>query len=453
MNVLIHTNVIEITKIIGFQLESQLSLKAVQCYQFGDLLNHLLGNEEISLLILSPCPEISKLIKLLSSAQIQIPVIFINDTPEDLASLYPEIAALGVVNIFEVERKLVPLIRDNASLFSTSSEEGPANEEAYCRIHTSLLLKVAPLTCNIFIRLSSEKYVKMFQAGSHFSRDEYEKYLVRRNIDYFYIKKDETTEFLTKLSSQMDLMIAQAQWGDDSVLESVSEIQGVVSQMSGKLGFNEEVQSLIKKNMELTLKAIGQSKKLTKIIADSLLKGKNYLSQHSVMLASISCSLASQQEWASERTFEKLILASLLHDIHFQNVEAAKIGTRDELEKMRGRISDEDYKLVLTHPIRCSDLVKTMKEIPSDVDIVVLQHHETPDGKGFPKGLSATQISPLSAILIVAHDIVDALLASPDNFELEQFLDLKKELYSMGSFKKIAHALKDQVSDPGALAA
>jgi hypothetical protein len=75
----------------------------------------------------------------------------------------------------------------------------------------------------------------------------------------------------------------------------VAEIQDVVMQMSGKLGFSEDVQTLIKKNMQLTLKAIGNSKKLTKIISDSQLRGRNYLSQHSVMLASISCSLASQR--------------------------------------------------------------------------------------------------------------------------------------------------------------
>jgi HD-GYP domain-containing protein (c-di-GMP phosphodiesterase class II) len=439
MNILIHTHVADLTKLIGFQLESQLPVTSHTCFQFGDVLNILLGDQNIDLIIISPGPEVHKLVKLISTSAVSCPIIFVNDTTEDLTILYPEIQAMAVINTFEVENKLVSVIRENLIDLRESPE---ILDDEYCRVHTSLLLKVAPLTSNVFIKLSKTKFVKMFQAGAVFSREEYERYLVRRNIEFFYIKKNESQEFLTKLSSQMDDLIEKAGFGNEEALQSVAEIQDVVMQMSGKLGFSEDVQNLIKKNMQLTLKAIGNSKKLTKIISDSQLRGRNYLSQHSVMLASISCSLASQQDWVSDRTYEKLILASLLHDIHFQNPELAKIGTKSELDAFKGKISEEEQKLILSHPIRCSDLVKTMKEIPSDVDVVVLQHHESPDGKGFPKGLTATQISPLSAVLIVAHDIVDRLMVESSGFKLDEFLQSKKDLYTMGSFKKIAQALR-----------
>ena len=53
--------------------------------------------------------------------------------------------------------------------------------------------------------------------------------------------------------------------------------------------------------------------------------------------------------------------------------------------------------------------------IPSDVERVLLQHHETPNVQGFPRGLGMKQITPLAAIFIVAEDFVDILFEKSFN--------------------------------------
>jgi len=45
---------------------------------------------------------------------------------------------------------------------------------------------------------------------------------------------------------------------------------------------------------------------------------------------------------------------------------------------------------------------------------MLLQQKELPDGSGYPHGLSASQIAPLSALFIVSHYFVDYVIDHPD---------------------------------------
>ncbi len=441
MNVLVfHANP-EVLKMIAFCLESQMGVNAHQGSTFADIVDLFLNDTGVDLVVAGQNAESEKLFKYILSTNGSTPFILVGDNLKEAAT-YPELNIMGKLNHTEIPHNLISLIKGNFKTITQSQED-----EEYCRIHTELLLRVVPLASDIYIRLSKSKFVKIFQSGSKFTKEEYEKYMVRRQINYFYIKKTECQEFLTKLNQDLSQLIQDSSVGDQELFQNVNDIQEVVGQLSGKLGFTEEVQDLVKKNMKLTMKAIGQSKKLTKIISDSQLKGKNYLSSHSVMMASVACSIAAEMKWTSDRTFEKLVLASLLHDIHFQNPDLAKLGKKSEIESVKESLSEEDYKLIMGHPIKCANLLKMMSEVPSDVDIIVLQHHEYPDGTGFPKGLLAHQISPLSALLIISHELVETMIKKRLNFTLTEFLTSHAHLFTSAAFKKIGKALGQSEAD------
>ena len=81
------------------------------------------------------------------------------------------------------------------------------------------------------------------------------------------------------------------------------------------------------------------------------------------------------------------------------------------------------------------------------MDTIVLQHHELPDGSGFPRGLYHHQISPLACVFIVAQDLLDFYLANaasahPKADVFQAFLAERETRYSSGTFKKILDSLK-----------
>ena len=70
------------------------------------------------------------------------------------------------------------------------------------------------------------------------------------------------------------------------------------------------------------------------------------------------------------------------------------------------------------------------------MDIILSQHHERPDGTGFPRGMAGKLISPLSALFIMAQDLVHTVMEDPRT-NAEDFFKDHASLYQAGQFKKI----------------
>ncbi|MDE7062216.1 MAG: HD domain-containing protein, partial [Lachnospiraceae bacterium] len=61
------------------------------------------------------------------------------------------------------------------------------------------------------------------------------------------------------------------------------------------------------------------------------------------------------------------------------------------------------------HSVYGYQMIKDRQEFSETVSLAVLQHHEKMNGRGYPMGVSADQITPYAKILSVA-DIYDALV-------------------------------------------
>jgi HD-GYP domain-containing protein (c-di-GMP phosphodiesterase class II) len=288
--------------------------------------------------------------------------------------------------------------------------------------------------------------VKLFRNGTTFTKSDLERVTVKKKVTALYIKKNETQEFIRKFKIELESIIAISTPGtkehsDQTLINTAIEIQEVVQELTSRLGFPPEIREIAQQNVRLTLNAIGSSPNLSVALEASQFKNKNYISSHSIMLAYLTCSIAAQMKWPSDTTFQKLTFASLFHDLSLTDAAHAKVQTKQQLQGWAGTGLGDAYEAIKSHTQRGAEMVQKLKEIPSDVDTILLQHHERPDGSGWPAGLRSQQIAPLSAVFIVAHDIVDALITQKNAFTLDEFLKQNEAIYQLGTFRKIWKAL------------
>ena len=96
--------------------------------------------------------------------------------------------------------------------------------------------------------------------------------------------------------------------------------------------------------------------------------------------------------------------AAILHDI-------GKVAVDDRVLNKVGKLTDDDWAMIRKHPVTGSDLVTKMSVLGS-VGHWIRHHHERPDGKGYPDGLSGEDI-PLESSIISVVDAFDAMVGGP----------------------------------------
>ncbi len=323
----------------------------------------------------------------------------------------------------------------------TPSEPAPTVEAEFCRIKTSLLIAIGVLKAGIYIRLSSTKFLKIFQEGDVFEVEDYQRILTEKGVEYLYLKQEESAEFLLKLKARILLLIQGRAGSETSDPETLATIHETVQELFTKLGPTAEVQEVVRANIQLTVKAMAKSPGLSEILGRLDLDREKYISSHSVLLPNIACALATSMDWTSEPTLQKIALASFLHDMALTNHTLAAVPDLAQLTARKEEFSENEIRDYRTHPLKAAEWAKQMQEVPPDVDIIVLQHHERPDGSGFPRGLTSPHISPLAAVFIVAHDLVTEMMNPTRKFVLAQFLEEKKTEYQGGNFRKLLHHL------------
>lgn len=134
-----------------------------------------------------------------------------------------------------------------------------------------------------------------------------------------------------------------------------------------------------------------------------------YTRGHSQRVAMYSVAIANELERDNRWSFVKekrnsLLMSALLHDI-------GKIGIRDEILLKPGKLTDDEYALIKTHPAKGAEIVRGIPGFDEDVIAGILQHHERWDGKGYPAGVTGDQIHIFGRIIGLA-DSFDAIVTS-----------------------------------------
>ncbi|GAG12177.1 unnamed protein product, partial [marine sediment metagenome] len=117
-----------------------------------------------------------------------------------------------------------------------------------------------------------------------------------------------------------------------------------------------------------------------------------YTSGHSQRVTETAVAIA-RELGMSEESIEKIRLAGLVHDV-------GKIGLRESVLKKPGRLTDQEYRHVMSH---CEIGERILSPVMEDEEILrmVRHHHERYDGTGYPDGLSGEDIPEGARILAV----------------------------------------------------
>jgi putative nucleotidyltransferase with HDIG domain len=181
--------------------------------------------------------------------------------------------------------------------------------------------------------------------------------------------------------------------------KAVLEITSMFSEV--RMGKALQVQNAIPLVEEIALSVARNSSAL---ISLTRLKTKdNYTYMHSVAVCALMIALGRKMG-IDEDTVRSLGMAGLLHDV-------GKMTIPDFILNKPGKLTDEEFGLVKSHPVRGWEMLQESDEVDDIARDVCLHHHERVDGAGYPEKLSTDNLS-LFAKMGAVCDVYDAITSN-----------------------------------------
>ena len=368
-------------------------------------------------------------------------VILMDEVRDEGRDLLKEVTQLTLISESSLPQSLV----DEAK--KTFVDTPYMNESDYCRIDIDFLSILDGINKNLFIKIGEDKFVKVFNENEVTSLVEIQKYK-EKGIKYLFVSRSTSLWVIDQIQRQINIFLKANNFR--FILRGASDtpqkrFEQKILRIDDEVHVDKDFKLVIEKTIENVRSIVEKEKKVDQML--SMLKENKkdfaFFTQKMNLTCFISCLLARQLEWSSKTTFDKLIYAAVLGDITLAvKPDLLKIKNLSAFDKVKQDISEDDQKIFLGHPKDAANLIQRyFNTAPPDTDVLALQHHEMPDGSGFPMGLKADKISPLAALFIVANEFSYYYLTD-DEPSVDDFLLKNQGRYDYVNFRKVVKALE-----------
>jgi HD-GYP domain-containing protein (c-di-GMP phosphodiesterase class II) len=148
------------------------------------------------------------------------------------------------------------------------------------------------------------------------------------------------------------------------------------------------------------------------VLVNEFFAERESLKQHALLSCLFTSVICQNVEWISPKLVEEICLGAFL-----QNIGLARIKT--ESFEVSPDMTEDEKEIFHKHPISGYRFLQYYP-VSEKVRQIVLQHHESCDGKGYPFGLRLTKIYPPAKIVHISSEFSALMLNN--NFQPKEAL-------------------------------
>ena len=399
----------------------------------------ILKNNKILLVVAGgKHPQALKLFDFIKKTGSNIPFIWYTQTPFDQLcekDFYDVNSFNGYIDFKQSSEDLFKLVRE------IILKKENIEVSKFVRIDISRILKHQKLNADIYVKLSDDKVLKVINKDENYNKDQIAKYSDK--VKYLYVK---TADYPSLIREMYDKLKEKLRMNTSIEVVLDAQIEGIKIVCGNIQNFKIEAETEIMLN-EITTSCIETVKKLSSLknLFEHFMSDKmGYLHKHSLLIGYLTSLAALRMKWNTDSSLQKITFSAILHDCVLKSSKEAMIDSITEIET--ADLSKQDKQRIKMHALEASEMVRNMKDIPPDVDSIILTHHERPDGQGFPRGLRATQVSQISALFIIGetfvNNIYDKML---DRDQCLKMVDKMKGTFEKGNYRTPYSAFKEML--------
>jgi PAS domain S-box-containing protein/putative nucleotidyltransferase with HDIG domain len=195
--------------------------------------------------------------------------------------------------------------------------------------------------------------------------------------------KDEELKFYTKDKEVVQILLNAWPLKNDS--GQIFGVCGVAKDIS-------EQKKVLERMREMVIQIVS-------MLSETVSVADRYTEKHCERLQELALKIGDELK-LDKNQMEHLKFASLLHDV-------GKVGVPIHILLKKEKLTEEEWNAIKEHPKKGADIVRQLSGF-EDVALIIEQHQERIDGKGYPLGLKKEQIKREATIISVV-DAFDAM--------------------------------------------
>jgi len=258
------------------------------------------------------------------------------------------------------------------------------------------------LTFDVFVKLSTQ-YLLIFKKNTVVDISKLDNY-IQKDLDNLYVK-DEDKEILKSILGIKEEVIVEPKLIDS---QFSNNFKTTVKNCIDDLFINNNISKATYNKIEYLIDDLINTisiapSELSIVLSD--ISDDSYFMYHSTSVSILSIHIARLFSPDNRKLHKIVGLGGFLHDI-------GKAKTKEH--EFNPVLNKDVYNNIsyLEHPTFGYKNLSSFDFIPEEVKLVILQHHERPNGKGFPNKLRNSQIFLPSKIVATANDF-SKLIAKP----------------------------------------
>ncbi|MBL7664501.1 MAG: HD domain-containing protein [Bacteriovoracaceae bacterium] len=388
-------------------------------------------------------PEISNkegvtLLKTYHENHIPVPVYLITDdldklsqglTKEDMgihgvaksAREVTEMVKIIQIGMKEFDKARAMEVRDT---LDTKDKEIQENDIAFVPIKIQNFITGQYSYFDVYIKINSNKYIKIVAAGDDFDFERIKKYNLR-GTQYFYIRKnaqEHYVEFCDKLAKKV---LASNKVSADMKINRTMNHGEEVLKFFAVQGLDENSLTFAKNYTTSVYELLEKVSEQNKIIKKFLKNINTY--EHAIAVSILSGLMGRAYGLEAQECIEILGMAATLHDIglskkrtHYSEgddllfYEEEKIEAELKSEGLKPSREKELLEIYLGHPKRGVEMISSLKNINPTVVQIIAEHHKWNNAskdelKGFHKLEGKGMVHPLAQIVGLCDEFAKLL--------------------------------------------
>ena len=256
---------------------------------------------------------------------------------------------------------------------------------------------------SIYLKIG-EKFVLVTKTGQEFTEQRIV-HFAKKGVSHIYLNADDFAKY-----TDMQFMIANTVSQRPIDLTRKEKLMNhLIQSISQQIIFKEVDQQLFKSS-KIAFEAYTQlslnNTQINTVLSHLVLSAPSMVEKSAVR--SMVCSMIlSLWRWNSPKVQSRMIMSSLFCDIGLKN--SPELNNKSRID-----YTPDDIKQYEKHPMESYKILSQIHEMPEEVLIVALQHHENSSGLGFPQKLNRDKLHAFSKIVHCVDEFIDALYSQPE---------------------------------------